>query len=186
MADAAVWNIAWLAGLVLVISFIAQFPGLMMFWLRAGHKGGKPRSRAHFVVERCFIMAAAVLGPLGFVLLAAAREASPGYGLALAGAAGTLFGGVFIISAEALSLTIGYEKMYPIVNIYVVLTFLAQALVGVALLPSGLTAAWAGWACIGWNLFWLAAIPRLSPRDIYFPILHSVMPLVIGIAVLVR
>jgi hypothetical protein len=45
-------------------------------------------------------------------------------------------------------------------------------------------AAWIGWATIGWNLVWLLVLPLATPRDIYFPVLHHVMPLVMGIALL--
>lgn len=35
-----------------------------------------------------------------------------------------------------------------------------------------------------WNVAWLLLLVLLSPRDVYFPILHHVMPLVVGIALL--
>lgn len=157
-----------------------------MFWLRAGVTGGAPRSRAHFILERSFIMGSVVLASIGFFVLAAAVQNHAGFVLALTGAVGYLFGGVLIMAAEALSLTIDFEKMLPVVNVYVILAFLSQAVIGGALLLSGLTPAWIGWLCIGWNISWLVAIPLLSPRDIYYPILHSVMPLLIGIGLLIR
>jgi hypothetical protein len=186
MLELPSWSIAQAAGLILILSNLVQWPGLIMFWLRAGHKGGAPRSRAHFIWERSFIMGSTVVASIGFVALAAALQNQSGLVFGLVGAVAYLFGGVFVVTAEALSLTIGYEKLYPIINIYVILAFLSQACIGVAILQSGLTAAWVGWVCIVWNLGWLVAIPRLSPRDIYFPILHSVMPLLIGIALIFR
>ena len=184
MMDLPFWSVDRAAGLILVLSNLVQGPGLIMFWLRAGHKGGAPRSRTHFVWERSFIMGSVVLATIGFVVLAVALQNQGGLVFGLIGAVAYLFGGVLVVTAEALSLTIGYEKLYPIINIYVILAFLSQASIGVAILQSGLTAAWVGWVCIVWNLGWLVAIPRLSPRDIYFPILHSFMPLLIGIALL--
>ncbi len=182
--DLPLGNVERMAGLILVLSNLIQDPGLIMFWLRAGHKGGVPRSRTHFVWERSFIMGSVVSGAVGFVVLAAALHDQSSFIFAVIGAVGYLFGGVLVVTAEALSLTFGYEKLYPIINVYVILAFLSQAMVGVAILQSGLAAAWAGWVCIVWNLGWLVAIPRLSPRDIYFPILHSFMPLLIGIALI--
>lgn len=88
-----------------------------------------------------------------------------------------------LVTAEASSLTFGYEKLYPLIVIYVVMAFLAQAFIGGAWLQGGL-AAWIGWATIVWNLAWLIVLPIFSRRDIYFPVLHSVMPLVMGIALL--
>lgn len=184
--DPQYWTITHSAGLILALCNIVQFPGLIMFWLRNGMKGGLPRSRAHFVWERSFIMGSTILAAIGFVILAAALQNQKGFVFALVGAVGSLFGGVLVVAAEALSLTIDFEKMLPIVNVYVILAFLSQAAIGLALLQSGITAAWVGWVCIAWNLGWLVAIPLLSPHDIYYPILHSVMPLMIGIALLVR
>jgi hypothetical protein len=186
MLDLPFWSISRAAGLILALSNLVQFPGLIMFWLRAGHKGGAPRSRTHFIWERSFIMGSAILASIGFVVLAEALHSQSGLVLGLIGAVGYLFGGVLIVAAEALALTIGFEKMLPIVNIYVILAFLSQAAIGGALLLSGLAPAWAGWTCIIWNIGWLVVIPRLSPRDIYYPILHSVMPLLVGITLLIR
>jgi hypothetical protein len=56
----AFWTIEHTAGLILILCNIAQFPGLIMFWLRNGMKGGLPRSRAHFIWERSFIMGSAL------------------------------------------------------------------------------------------------------------------------------
>jgi hypothetical protein len=186
MMGGQIERIGTVAGLILLLSNLVQLPGLMMFWLRAGHKGGAPRSRAHFVWERSFIMGSAFLASIGFVVFAAAIQNHNGFVLVLIGAAGYLFGGVLIVAAEALSLSIGYEKLYPIVNIYVLLAFLSQAVIGCSVIQSGLMAVWVGWVSIAWNIGWLAAIPLLSPRDIYYPILHSVMPLLIGIAILIQ
>jgi hypothetical protein len=76
--------------------------------------------------------------------------------------------------------------MLPIVNVFVVSAFLAQAIIGAALLQAGLVAAWIGWVCILWNIAWLVALPLISPRDIYYPVLHSITPLLVGIALLIR
>jgi hypothetical protein len=184
MMAGSFWSIERAAGLLRVLCCLVQLPGLIMFWRRAGHKGGAPRSRAHFVWERSFVMGSVVPGAIGFVVLAAALQNRSGFVPGLTGAVAYLFGGVLVAAGEGLSLTIGYEKMYPLINRYVILAFLAQACIGAALLQSGLAAAWVGWVCIAWNLGWLAAIPRLSPQDIYFPILHSSMPLLIGLALI--
>jgi len=76
--------------------------------------------------------------------------------------------------------------VYPQIVIYVVLAFLAQAVFGASLLQTGLVAAWAGWGTVIWNLGWLFVMLLSRPHDIYFPVLHHVAPLIIGIALLVR
>lgn len=178
------WSNERAAGIVLVLGSLAALPGLIMFWLRDGQSGGQPPTSAYFVWERSFILAAVVITAIGFVLLAGALHNSSGRVLAIVGATTYLFGGVLLVTAEVLQPALGYDKLYGLVVIYVVMAFLAQAALGVALLQSSVVAAWIGWATIVWNIAWLVALPMLSPSDIYFPILHHVMPLVIGIVLL--
>ncbi len=172
------------AGLILLLSAFATFPGLMIFTLRRGYRGGAPRSPGHLVWERSFIMAGVVLKVIGFVLLASALQNTDGRVWGLIGATGFLFGGILLVAAEAQSLTFGYEKLYPLIVVFVVMAFLAQAAIGGAWLQGGLPAAWIGWATIVWNLAWLIALAIFSRRDLYYPVLHGVMPLVMGIALL--
>jgi len=170
-------------GLILVLSAVVTFPGLMMFTFRRGYRGGAPRSRVHFIWERSFVMAGVILEVIGFVLLTTALQNTDGRVWGIIGATGFLIGGILLVTAEASSLTFGYEKFYPLIVIYVVMAFLAQAAIGGAWLQGGL-AAWIGWATIVWNLAWLTVLAIFSRRDIYFPVLHGVMPLVMGIALL--
>lgn len=178
------WDIARAAGALLVLSAVAAFPGLMMFWLRQGHRGGTPHSRAQFILERSFIMSGVILCAIGFVLLGGIFENSDGRVLAGIGATAYLFGGVLVVVAEGLMLNIDYQKVYSLVVIYVVMAFLAQAAIGGALLQAGLLASWIGWATIGWNMVVLVVLALVSRRDMYFPAVHGVMPLIIGIALL--
>jgi hypothetical protein len=175
---------ARVAGLLLVLGDIVVLPGLLMFTFRGGQRGGAPPSAAYYAWERGLILAAIVPTAIGFVLLEAQLEASAGRALARTGANVYLFAGVLGVTAEALSLRLGYAQTYPLIVAYVVVTFLGQAAIGGALLQSGLLAAWIGWATILWNLVWLVVLPLITPRDIYFPALHHVAPLLIGIALL--
>jgi hypothetical protein len=186
MMNLPFWSVDRAAGLILVLSTLVQLPGLIMFWLRAGHKGGAPRSPAHYAWERTFIAAWAVLSAVGFVLLRESMQNGPGQILAVAGSAAYFFGSVLLATAEILSPAVGYGKIYRLAASYVVIAFLAQAVLGVAVIQSGLVGAWIGWASIVWNIAWLVILPLISRRDIYFPILHSLMPLVAGIALLLK
>ncbi len=172
------------AGLALVLGDVVLFPGLMMFWLRRGHRGGAPKSRAHYVWERAFILGAIILTAIGFVLLEGPLQITDGRVLARMGSTAYLFAGILGVAAEALFMTIGYDKVYSVVNVYVVLAFLAQAAIGGAVIQSGLLAAWIGWVAILWNIAWLIVLPILTPRDIYFPVVHHFAPLLLGIALL--
>lgn len=178
------WSIERAAGLFLVVGAVAALLGILMFLFRGGQSGGQPPTPAYFVWERSFILAAVAITAIGFVLLAGALQNTGGRVLAMIGATAYLFGGVLLVAAEALQPTLGYDKLYGLIVIYIRMAFLAQAVIGGALLQSGLVATWIGWVTIVWNIAWLVAVPVLSPRDIYFPVLHHVMPLVIGIALL--
>lgn len=186
MIDPQYWNIERAAGLLFVLSAVATFPGFMMFWQRRGHRGGEPRSHTHWVVERCSILSGVVLIAIGFMLLESALQNTDGFVLANIGATAYFFGGVLLVAAEALMLTLGYEKVYSLFIIYVVMAFLAEAAIGGAVIQSGLLAAGIGWATILWNIAWLIVLSAISRRDLYYPILHYVMPLVIGIALLLK
>jgi uncharacterized membrane protein YkvI len=76
------------------------------------------------------------------------------------------------------------QPSYPLIVIYVGLAFISQAAVGGALLQSHMLPTWVGWITIVWNIGWLVALPMVSPDDLYYPILHHVMPLLIGIMLL--
>jgi hypothetical protein len=184
MIDPRFWSIERAAGFALVLGNVVVLPGLLMFWFRGGERGGAPPNPAYFVWERSFILAAVVLTAVGFVLLEGHLQTSAGHVLARTGATAYMFAGILVVAAEALSPTLGYDKLYRLIIIYVVVAFLAQVAIGGAALQSGVLAAWIGWATILWNLVWLVVLPVITPRDIYFPVLHHVMPLVIGIALL--
>lgn len=186
MIDTQVLNIERASGLFLVLTIVATGPGFAMFWLRRGHRGGEPRSHTHWVVERRSILSGVVLIAIGFMLLESAFQNTDGFALANIGATAYFFGGVLLVAAEGLALTLGFDKVVGLVNIYVVMAFLAEAAIGGAMIQSGLLAAPIGWVIILWNIAWLIVLPIISRRDLYYPILHYVMPLVIGIILLLK
>ncbi len=172
------------AGLVLVLGNAALFPGLMMFWIRGGHRGGAPPSSAYFVWERGFIIAAVVVTVIGFILLDGRLESTDARVLARMGTAAYLVAGILAVAAEALGLSLKDQSVYPLIVVYVAVAFLGQAVIGSSMLQAGVLAPWVGWAAVLWNIGWLVVLPLATPRDIYFPVLHHVAPLVIGIALL--
>lgn len=80
------WTVGRVAGFVLLLGDAVVFPGLMMFWIRGGHRGGAPRSRAHYIWERSFIMAAVILTAVGFMTLEGYFQSINGLVLANIGA----------------------------------------------------------------------------------------------------
>ncbi len=186
MLDPQFWSVDRAAGALLLLGSMVLFPGLIMFWIRGGQRGGAPPSRAYYVWERSLIMAAVVLTAIGFILLDRTLENTNGHLLARIGAAVYLVAGILGVAAEAFSLRLGYGTLYRVVTIYVVLAFVSQVAIGASSLQAGLLATWVGWVTIVWNLAWLVILPLITPRDIYFPVLHHVAPLLIGVALLWR
>ncbi len=189
MVDQRVWNIERSAGFFLVLGFVASLAGVVMFMIRGGPSGGTPPSHTFFVFERSFFMAAVIPTAIGFVLLEGRLHNTDGRVLARAGATAYLIAGILLVKAEAFSMSLGegFEKRaYALFVIYVVLAFLAQAAIGGALLRSGLVAAWIGWVTIVWNLGLLVVLSVITPEDLYYPIAHQIMPLLIGSALLWR
>jgi len=101
------------------------------------------------------------------------------------GASAYFFGAVLLVAAEAMRLPEG-QASYPLIVVYVVLAFLGQAAIGGALLQSNLLPAWIGWTTVVWNVALLVILPIVTPGDIYFPVQHHLMPLLIGISLLWR
>lgn len=184
MFDPRFWSMARIAGLLLALGVVVVLPGLLMFMFRDGTRGGAPPSPAYYAAERGFIMAAVVLTACGFMLLEGQLQSGDGQILARIGAFAFLLAAGLLVTAESLNLSLGYGQIYPLAAVYVVVALLAQAALGGALLQAGILPAWIGWATIIWNLVWLIVLPLVTPRDIYFPVLHHVAPLVIGIALL--
>ena len=182
--EGSFWTLEHTAAALLLLGNLVVFPGLIMFWVRGGVQGHPPPNRAYFIWERGFIIGGIIFTAIGFLLLEWHLQASPGRALGLIGAVAYLVGGILGAGAEILGLLDRYRFQYPITVAYVILAFIGQAIIGAAFLQAGLLAGWIGAAAIIWNLAWLVALPLLTPRDIYFPVLHHVMPLIIGIALL--
>jgi hypothetical protein len=63
--------------------------------------------------------------------------------------------------------------------------FSSETMLGGALVLSGIFRAWVGWAVVVWNVGWPMLLPIVRPGDYYFPILHFLPLLLIGITALV-
>jgi hypothetical protein len=91
---------------------------------------------------------------------------------------------VLVLVAETYNLS-KQEWLQTLIVVHVVLNFLAQAIFGASLLQTGILPGWVGWATILWNLACLVYLPIFHPRDIYYPWLNYVAPLIIGVMLLV-
>lgn len=183
MADLSSWSMQRAAGAFLVLGFLAHAVGVLMFVSR---RGGAAPGPGFMAVERSSIMTAVVLTAIGLMLLDRHLQNTEGRILARAGATAYLLAGTLLVAAEAFALSQEEKNVYALIVIYVVLAFLAQAAVGGALLQSRLIPVWIGWITIAWNLGWLVVLPITTPGDVYYPVLHHLMPLLIGVPLLWR
>ena len=131
------------------------------------------------------MIAAVVVAGLGFVLLERMLEAAGDPLLAPIGMAALFLSIGLILVVETYSLS-KPEWLYAPTVLHVVLAFLAQAVFGASLLRTGLLPGWVGWATIIWNLGLLVYLPVFKPREIYYPFVHYVAPLLIGITLLTK
>jgi len=171
------------AGL-LVMSFVVFLNGGVLYAGRAMWNWQIEELSSYMVWERGFVITAVLATVLGLALLEDMLGNAGDSILARLGMVTYLFGAVVVVVAETAFLGKG-DWVYPQIVLYVVLAFLAQALFGASLLQTGLVVARAGWGTVIWNLGWLLVMLIVRPRDIYFPVLHHVAPLIIGIALLV-
>lgn len=179
----AIWSYQRSAGALMAAAIIPLALGVYLFLSRNGVQGGVPRNQALFIWERGSILTAVILTAVSLMLLEGILRETNGHVLARLGANAYFFGAVLLVAAEAMQLPEGGAS-YPLIVIYVVLAFLGQAAIGGALLQSNLLPAWIGWTVMAWNLGLLVVLPIFTPRDIYFPVQHHLMPLLIGIALL--
>lgn len=172
-----------LTGMLLILSSVIFLVAAILFTIRFLWDLPIGRTPAFFLWERSLVITALMAVLLSFTLLKRLLEAA-GHGV-LASMALVLFlvAATLAVVAETLSFP-GDDIAYPPIVAYVVLSFLGQAVFGMALLRSGLLPRWVGWVTVIWNLGVLVFLVVSKPQDMYYPWLHYIAPLLIGIALL--
>jgi hypothetical protein len=170
---------------LLALSFVVFGVGGNLYAGRIFLKWQIAEDSSHLIWERGFVIVAVLATVLGLALLEDMLHAAGDSFLARLGMVAYLLGAVVVVVAETAYLG-KRDWIYPQIVLYVVIAFLAQAAFGASLLQTGLVVGWVGWATIIWNLGWLLVMLIVRPRDIYFPVLHHVAPLLIGIALLAK
>jgi hypothetical protein len=172
-----------LTGMFLIISSVIFLVAATFFYIRFILElpiGNRP---AFFLWERILIITALLSVLLSFTLLKRVLEAAGDGVLGSMALVLFLVAAVLAVVAETLSFP-GDEIVYPPIVAYVILSFLGQALFGLALLRTGLVPAWVGWVAVIWNMAVLVFLVVSKPQDMYYPWLHYIAPLLIGIALL--
>ncbi len=173
------------AGWLLILGGIIFLPAGLLFTGRAILKWPAAQSQVYLIWERSLVMAGFVVSALGFLLLSRLLETAGDGVLAPIGLAIFLIGTVLVLAAETFALS-RQEWIYAPIVAFVVLAFVGQAVFGASILRTGLLPGWVGWATIVWNLAWLVILPIARPKDVYYPWLHHVAPVLIGIWLLLR
>jgi hypothetical protein len=166
------------SGILLIVSFVLHLGGVLLF--TAKFYGWYIETRTYLIWERGLFMAAyAAAAPAVALLEIVLRDAGAAV---LARLAATVFvmAAVLALVAEAASLS-QQGSIAALVVVMVVLLFIAEAICGGALLKCGVVPAWIAWTMIAWNIGWLLVLPIVSPADIYYPILHFLPLLLVGI-----
>lgn len=171
-------------GGLLALSFAVFVFGGTLYFGRAIAKW-QIEEASHLVWERGFVIAAVLATVLGLTLLDNMLRAAGEAIFAPLGMAAYFFGAVVVVVAETAYLG-KRDWLNPPIVLYILLAFLAQAAFGLSLLQTGLVASWVGWVTIIWNMGWLLVMLIVRPRDIYYPVLHHVAPLLIGIVLLTQ
>ncbi len=172
-----------LTAALLIGCFAIFFVAGMLYTGRAIWKWPAAQTDTWLLWERGWVIAAALINLLGFVLLAGLLENAGDRFIAPLALTVYAVATAVLLAAEGMFM---FDRQWiaPQIVLYVMLAFLAQAAFGVALLGAGLVPAWAAWSTIAWNLGWLAGFVIVRPDDIYYPVLHHVAPVLIGLALL--
>lgn len=167
----------------LLLAALAELSAVVLFTWRDGADGGLPPSYDYLLVERSMFMAGMLLSAIAFCLLAD-RPTGRENQLLRAGALAYLAAGIVGVVAEAIDLA--NAEAYPLFVTYVLMAFIGQAVIGLGLGAARLVTPWVAWTTAAWNIVWPLVLSVVSPDDYYYPAVHIVMPLLIGLHMLRR
>lgn len=174
-----------LAAILFIVCFLVFAVGGILYTGRDIWKWPAAQTATYLLWERSFVIAALLINVMGFVLLEHLLSTAGDVVIGRLALVIYLISALVLLVAETTYLN-NRQWVYPQIVFYVVLALLVQVAFGAALLRTGLVAGWAGWATIIWNLACLVILPIATPSNMYFPVLHHVAPLLIGIALLAR
>jgi hypothetical protein len=173
-----------IAGGLLVLSFVLCNAGATLY----GNRVGAPhliQLHPAFMLERVLLISAVILTALGFVILETLFQNPRGRTAARIGTTMYFFGAILLVVAESLYMKSRMPED-PLIVGYVTLALVSQAVIGVALLQWNLLPTWIGWTTIVWNLAGLIILVGFHVGGIYIPLVHHIMPFLIGIPLVWR
>jgi hypothetical protein len=156
--------------------------GIFMFGFRVflhAPFGGRP---GYYQWERGFIVSGFLVLALGLAGLKRLLQQAGDPLLADIGLTAYVIGAVLLALVEVSWLTtagLPNPLTSTLLRLFVVLSFVAQAAFGAAMLHTGLLPGWLGRTTVIWNLAWLVLMA--AARDPYYPFMHLQLPLLAGI-----
>lgn len=132
---------------------------------------------------RALVMAAIAANALGIALLGESLKAAGEATLSRLAVAAYLVGGAAILVAEIVQLSEG-QWIADFATAYVLLALVSQMALGLSLWRTALAPRSVGVITVGWNVGWLLLLVSGGREDIYYPVLHQAMPVLIGAALL--
>lgn len=171
----------FLAGVVLLFCGLTLWSGRNLFeWplaIRSDSASG------YLMTERASIAGSILLFLLGYILLAGLLRSTGEFLWAQQGATLLVVASAIGLFVEA-TFSIDSAVPFPITALYVLLSFAAQAIIGLAILRSGLLSQWIGWLVLAMNVAMPAVVFITQASDRYFPYLFIFSPLLLGIVLL--
>lgn len=172
------------SGALIVASFMLHLGGVVLFNGREflNWFDGTP---ALFAWERSLLIAAYGAAALGVAVLESALQQTVRGVLGRLACTSFLIAAVLAIIAE-ISFLSRDTGQTALVVVAVIALFLAEVILGWSLIGSGVASPWIGWVVLFWNLGWLAVLVAVVPDDLYYPILHFLPLLFVGLGLLRR
>ena len=140
-----------LTGMMLIFSSLIFLVAATLFTIRFIWELPISNTPAFSLWERGFVIAALLAVLLSFTQLKKVLEAAGDSILASTALVLFLVAAILAVVAETMSFP-SDDIIYPPIVAYVILSFLGQAVFGIALLRTGLLPTWAGWVTVIWNL----------------------------------
>jgi hypothetical protein len=167
---------AVLSGSLLVIASVLILAGIALFVLREYSQFDQ------FVLERGLVLAAWLVAAAGTSLMGTMREDFGSTLLLRAGGWAFAVGALVAAFAETTLLSDRLAIGHELALAFVILLFVGLALIGGGLFNQHLVPAWVGWAVVVWNVGWLVTLFAVSTDDPYYPGLHALPLLLLGIS----
>ena len=166
------------AKLLFLLTFLFGLAGIILF-------NGRENAGSfdYFELERVLILASWLMAVAGAALLVGVGSRLRRPALLVTGAVLLAIGALMAAIAELSLLTREFRVASVWGMAFASLLFVGGALTGSGLLSNRLVPSWIAWTVTGWNILLWVALLVVSREDMYYPGLHYIPLLLIGISI---